>query len=153
MVSSKVEVRSLSHKEGSKAVKWSCDGSPEYTLEDAEKTTRGTEIVLYIDEESKEFLEESKIQGLLNKYCRFLPVEIAYGKVKEWKDGKNVETDKDNIINDTKPLWTRKPADLTEEDYKKFYSDLYPMADEPLFHIHLNVDYPFHLTVCCISRR
>jgi len=146
MVSEKVEVSSVSCKEGSKAVKWSCDGSPEYTLEDSSKTSRGTEIVLHIDEESKEFLEESRVQGLLNKYCRFLPVEIAFGKEKEWKDGKNVETEKDNIINDTKPLWTRKPAELTEEDYKKFYTDLYPMADEPLFHIHLNVDYPFNLT-------
>jgi len=146
MVSEKVEVSSVSYKEGSKAVKWSCDGSPEYTLEDSSKTSRGTEIVLHIDEESKEFLEESRVQGLLNKYCRFLPVEIAFGKEKEWKDGKNVETEKDNIINDTKPLWTRKPAELTEEDYKKFYTDLYPMADEPLFHIHLNVDYPFNLT-------
>ncbi len=146
MVSEKVEVNSLSFKEGSGAVTWSCDGSPEYTIEDSNKLTRGTEIVLHIDEESKEFLEESRVQGLLTKYCRFLPVEIAFGKEKEWKDGKNVETGKDNIINDTKPLWTRKPAELTEEDYKKFYSDLYPMAEEPLFHIHLNVDYPFNLT-------
>jgi molecular chaperone HtpG len=146
MVSEKVEVLSYSYKEGSKGVKWSCDGSPEYSLEVTDKTSRGTDIILHIDEDSKEFLEEGRVQSLLTKYCRFLPVEIAFGKVKEWKDGKDVETDKDNIINDTKPLWTRKPADLTEEDYKKFYSDLYPMADEPLFHIHLNVDYPFNLT-------
>jgi molecular chaperone HtpG len=146
MVSEKVEVISHSYKEGSKAVKWSCDGSPEYTIEESDKALRGTDIILHIDEESKEFLEESRVQSLLNKYCRFLPIEIAFGKVKEWKDGKEVQTDKDNIINDTKPLWTRKPTDLTEEDYKKFYQDLYPVADEPLFNIHLNVDYPFHLT-------
>ena len=146
MVSEKVDVISYSYKEGSNAVKWSCDGSPEYTLEENDKARRGTDIILHIDEESKEFLEEGRVQGLLSKYCRFLPIDIAFGKVKEWKDGKNIETDKDNIINDTKPLWTRKPADLKEEDYKKFYSDLYPIADEPLFNIHLNVDYPFHLT-------
>jgi molecular chaperone HtpG len=146
MVSEKVEVVSFSYKEGSKAVKWSCDGSPEYTIEECDKAQRGTDIILHIDDDSKEFLENSRIQGLLSKYCRFLPVEIAFGKVKEWKDGKEVETDKNNIINDTKPLWTRKPADLKEEDYKKFYHDIYPIADEPLFNIHLNVDYPFNLT-------
>ena len=146
MVSEKVEIITKSHKEGSKAVKWSCDGSPEYSLEETEKEDRGTDIILYIDKDSEEFADEAKINQLLNKYCKFLPVEIAFGKVKEWKDGKEVETDKDNIINDTKPLWTRKPADLKHEDYIKFYRDLYPMQDEPLFYIHLNVDYPFNLT-------
>jgi molecular chaperone HtpG len=146
MVSDRVEVITQSYKEDAKAVKWSCDGSPEYTIEEVKKENRGTDIVLYIDSESKEFLEESRIEGLLNKYCKFLPVEIGFGKEKEWKDGKEVELDKDKIINDTNPLWTRKPADLKEEDYKKFYSDLYPMTDEPLFNIHLNVDYPFNLT-------
>ena len=146
MVSERVDVITKSHKEGSKAVKWSCDGSPEYTMEETEKAERGTDIVLHIDKESDEFSEEPRISELLKKYCRFLPVEIAFGKQKEWKDGKEVETDKDNIINDTKPLWTRKPADLKDEDYKKFYRDLYPMADEQMFYIHLNVDYPFNLT-------
>lgn len=146
MVSERVDVITKSYKEGSKAVKWSCDGSPEYTMEETEKAERGTDIVLHIDKESDEFSEEHRISDLLKKYCRFLPVEIAFGKQKEWKDGKEVETDKDNIINDTKPLWTRKPADLKEEDYKKFYRDLYPMADEQMFYIHLNVDYPFNLT-------
>jgi molecular chaperone HtpG len=146
MVSEKVEINTLSYKEGSKAVKWTCDGSPEYTLEDSNKATRGTQIKLFIDKENEDFATESKINELLKKYCRFLPNEIAFGKVKEWKDGKEVETDKDNIINDTKPLWTRKPADLKDEDYTKFYRDLYPMAEEPMFYIHLNVDYPFNLT-------
>lgn len=146
MVSEKVEITSLSHKEGSQAIHWECDGSPEYTLSDAKKESVGTEIILHIDKDSEEFLEDSKIKGLLEKYCKFLPVEIVFGKVKEWKEGKEVETDKDNIINDTKPAWTRKPADLTEEDYQKFYRQLYPFADEPLFNIHLNVDYPFNLT-------
>lgn len=146
MVSEKVEINTLSYKEGAKAVKWTCDGSPEYTLEETTKATRGTEIKLFIDKENEEFAEESKINDLLKKYCRFLPNEIAFGKVKEWKDGKEVETDKDNIINDTKPLWTRKPADLKEEDYKNFYRDLYPTQEEPMFYIHLNVDYPFNLT-------
>lgn len=146
MVSKKVEIVTKSYKEGAQAVKWSCDGSPEYTLEECDKATRGTDIIMYIDEESKEFLEESRIMGILNKYCRFLPVEIAFGKKKEWKDGKQVETDEDNIINDTTPLWTRKPAELKDEDYKEFYRKLYPMSDEPLFWIHLNVDFPFHLT-------
>ncbi len=146
MVSKKVEIVTKSYKEGSQAVKWSCDGSPEYTLEECDKATRGTDIIMYIDDESKEFLEESRISNILNKYCRFLPVEIAFGKKKEWKDGKQVETTEDNIINDTTPLWTRKPAELKDEDYKEFYRKLYPMSDEPLFWIHLNVDFPFHLT-------
>lgn len=146
MVSSKVEIVTKSYKEGAKAIKWSCDGSPEYTLSDAERNERGTDIIMYIDEDSKEFLEEQRISAILSKYCRFLPVPIAFGKEKEWKDGKQVETDKDNIINDTTPLWTRKPSELKDEDYKKFYRDLYPMSDEPLFWIHLNVDFPFHLT-------
>ncbi len=146
MVSKKVEVITKSCKEGAKAVKWVCDGSPEFTMEECEKADRGTDIIMYIDDESKEFLEESRISGLLKKYCRFLPVPIAFGKKKEWKDGKQVETAEDNIINDTTPLWTRKPSELKDEDYKKFYSELYPMSDEPLFWIHLNVDYPFNLT-------
>jgi len=146
MVSERVDVITKSYKEGSKAVKWSCDGSPEYTMEETEKAERGTDIILHIDKESDEFSEEPRINELLKKYCRFLPVEIAFGKVKEWKDGKEIETDKDNIINDTKPLWTRKPSELKDEDYKKFYRDLYPMADEQMFYIHLNVDYPFNLT-------
>ncbi len=146
MVSKKVEIFTQSWQEDAKAMHWTCDGSPEYTMEETIKAERGTDVVLHIDDETKEFLEESKIQELLNKYCKFLPVEIAFGKKKEWKDGKQVETDEDNIINDTTPAWTRKPADLKEEDYKAFYHELYPMAEEPLFHIHLNVDYPFHLT-------
>lgn len=146
MVSNKVEIITKSWKEGSKAVKWSCDGSPEYSIEDAEKAERGTDIIMYIDDECKEFLEENKIQELLSKYCHFLPVSIAFGKKKEWKDGKQVETEEDNIINNTTPLWTKKPADLKDEDYKQFYRELYPMANEPLFWIHLNVDYPFNLT-------
>ncbi len=146
MVSEKVEIITKSHKDGSKAVKWSCDGSPEYNLEETTKEDRGTDIILYIEKESDEFSEESRISELLKKYCRFLPVDIAFGKKKEWKDGKDVETDEDNIINDSKPLWTRKPSELKDEDYKKFYRDLYPMAEEPMFYIHLNVDYPFNLT-------
>ena len=146
MVSKKVEIFTQSWQEDAKAMHWTCDGSPEYTMEETIKAERGTDVVLHIDDETKEFLEEGKIQELLNKYCKFLPVEIAFGKKKEWKDGKQVETDEDNIINDTTPAWTRKPADLKEEDYKAFYHELYPMAEEPLFHIHLNVDYPFHLT-------
>ncbi|MCD4832802.1 MAG: molecular chaperone HtpG [Bacteroidales bacterium] len=146
MVSEKVEIVTKSYKDGAKAVKWSCDGSPEYNIEEVEKEDRGTDIILYIDDESKEFAEEGKISDLLNKYCRFLPVEIAFGKQKEWKGDKEVETDKLNIINDTKPLWTQTPSDLKDEDYKEFYSKLYPVVDEPLFHIHLNVDYPFNLT-------
>ncbi|HAN17290.1 MAG: molecular chaperone HtpG [Bacteroidetes bacterium GWC2_33_15] len=146
MVSKKVEIITKSYKDDAKAVKWECDGSPEYSIEEVEKNERGTDIILHIDDESKEFAEESKIKDLLNKYCRFLPVEIAFGKEKDWKDGKEVETDKDHIINDTNPLWTRKPADLKDEDYKLFYDKLYPFKEEPLFHIHLNVDYPFNLT-------
>ncbi|MBQ3244911.1 MAG: molecular chaperone HtpG [Bacteroidaceae bacterium] len=146
MVSKKVEIVTKSYRDGAQAVKWSCDGSPEYTLEEVEKNDRGTDIIMYIDDDSKEFLSESRISGILNKYCRFLPVEIAFGKKKDWKDGKQVETDEDNIINDTTPLWTRKPSELKDEDYKEFYRKLYPMSDEPLFWIHLNVDFPFHLT-------
>ena len=147
MVSKRVEIYSLSYKEDAKAVHWSCDGSPVYEMEETIKAERGTDIVLHIDEEHEEYLEDSKIEELLKKYCKFLPVEIVFGKKKEWKDGREQETDEDNIINDINPAWTRKPADLTEEDYKKFYHELYPMQfDEPLFHIHLNVDYPFHLT-------
>ncbi|MBD8388389.1 molecular chaperone HtpG [Dysgonomonas sp. BGC7] len=146
MVSKKVEIITKSFKEGSEAVKWSCDGSPEYSLEPTTKEERGTDIILYIDEENKNFLEKVEIEKLLKKYCRFLPVPIVFGKKTEWKDGKSEETDEDNIINDTNPLWTRKPAELKDEDYKKFYQDLYPFSDEPMFWIHLNVDYPFKLT-------
>lgn len=146
MVSKKVEIITKSYKEGAQAVKWTCDGSPEFTLEEVEKADRGTDIVLYIADDCKEFLEESRISALLKKYCSFLPVPIAFGKKKEWKDGKQVETAEDNVINDTIPLWTKKPSELSDEDYKKFYRELYPMSDEPLFWIHLNVDYPFHLT-------
>ena len=146
MVAKKVEIITKSCKEGAQAVKWTCDGSPEFTLEETDKPGRGTNIVLYIDDDCKEFLEESRIEGLLKKYCRFLPVPVAFGKKKEWKDGKQVETKENNIINDTTPLWTRTPSELKDEDYKKFYSQLYPMSDEPLFWIHLNVDYPFNLT-------
>ena len=147
MVSDKVEIFSQSYQPDAKAVHWSCAGDPEYTMEDTIKAERGTDIVLHINEEFEQYLEDATIEGLLRKYCKFLPVEIAFGKKKEWKDGKEVELDEENIINDTNPAWTRKPADLTEEDYKKFYHELYPMQmDEPLFYIHLNVDYPFHLT-------
>jgi molecular chaperone HtpG len=146
MVSEKVEVVTKSFKEGAQAVRWTCDGSPEYTLEETEKADRGTDIILHIDKDNVEFTEETRINDLLKKYCRFLPVEIAFGKEKEWKDGKEVETGKDKIINDTQPLWTRKPSDLKQEDYVKFYRDLYPMSDEPMFYIHLNVDFPFNLT-------
>ena len=146
MVAKTVDIVTLSYKESAKAVKWSCDGSPEFTLEETERSDRGTDIILHVDEDCKEFLEESRLQGLLTKYCHFLAVPVAFGKKKEWKDGKQVETDEDNLINDTCPIWTKKPSDLKEEDYKKFYRDLYPMADEPLFWIHLNVDYPFNLT-------
>ncbi len=146
MVAKKVEIVTKSYKEGAQAVKWTCDGSPAFTLENVEKESRGSDIILYIDDDCKEFLEESRISGLLKKYCSFLPVPIAFGKKKEWKDGKQVETAEDNIINETTPLWTRKPSELSDEDYKSFYSKLYPMSDEPLFWIHLNVDYPFHLT-------
>ena len=146
MVAKKVEIVTKSYREGAQAVKWSCDGSPEFTLENVDKADRGTDIILYIDDDCKEFLEESRISALLNKYCRFLPVPVAFGKKKDWKDGKQVETDEDNVINDSEPLWTKKPMELKDEDYKKFYRDLYPMSDEPLFWIHLNVDYPFNLT-------
>ncbi len=146
MVAKKVEIVTKSYQEGAPAVKWSCDGSPEFTLEETERADRGTDIILYVDDDCREFLEPSRIQELLTKYCRFLPVQIAFGKKKEWKDGKQVDTDEDNLINDTTPIWTKKPGDLTDEDYKKFYRDLYPMSDEPLFWIHLNVDYPFNLT-------
>jgi molecular chaperone HtpG len=146
MVSDKVEVISKSWDETKPAIKWSCDGSPEYQIEETTRESRGTDIILYIDKESKDFLEENKIEELLKKYCKFLPVEIAFGKEKEWKDGKYVETGKDKIINNTKPAWTLKPADLKDEDYLKFYRELYPIGDEPLFNIHLNVDYPFKLT-------
>ena len=146
MVSNKVEIVTKSYKEGSAAMKWSCDGTPEYSLEETDKADRGTDIILYIDDENKDFLDKNKISGLLTKYCRFLPVPIVFGKKQEWKDGKYVDTDEDNVINDVTPAWVRKPADLTDEDYKKFYRDLYPMSEEPLFWIHLNVDYPFHLT-------
>ena len=146
MVAKKVEIITKSHQEGAQAVKWTCDGSPEFTIENVEKESRGSDIILYIDDDCKEFLEETRISSLLTKYCRFLPIPIAFGKKKEWKDGKYVDTEEDNIINDTNPLWTRKPSELKEEDYQKFYRELYPMAQDPLFHIHLNVDYPFNLT-------
>ena len=146
MVAKKVEIITKSYCEGSKAVKWSCDGSPEYTLEDADKADRGSDIVLYIDDDCKEFLQKSKIEELLNKYCKFMAVPVAFGKKTEWKDGKSVETDEDNIINDVEPLWVKAPSSLKDEDYKKFYQTLFPMNDEPLFWIHLNVDYPFNLT-------
>ena len=146
MVAKKVEIITKSYRKGSKAVKWSCDGSPEYTLEDADKADRGSDIVLYIDDDCKEFLQKSKIEELLNKYCKFMAVPVAFGKKTEWKDGKSVETDEDNIINDVEPLWVKAPSSLKDEDYKKFYQTLFPMNDEPLFWIHLNVDYPFNLT-------
>lgn len=146
MVSKKVEIITKSYKEGAVPMKWTCDGSPEYTMEETERSERGTDVILYIDDDNKEFLQRDKIKSLLTKYCKFLPIPIAFGKKQEWKDGKYVDTDQDDIINETVPAWIRKPADLTEEDYKKFYQDLYPMSEEPLFWIHLNVDYPFHLT-------
>ena len=146
MVSKKVEIRSLSYKEGAKAVKWVCDGSPEFEMEEIEKTERGTDVILYIDDDDKEFLEQDRIDSLLKKYCRFLPVPVISGKIKEWKDGKYVDTEKDNVVNATEPLWTRKPADLTDEDYLTFYHELMPGNEDPMFWIHLNVDYPFTLT-------
>ena len=147
MVSKKVEIFSQSYKEDAKAVHWSCEGDPEYTMEETIKAERGTDIVLHIDDEFSQYLEDATIEGLLKKYCKFLPVEIAFGKKKEWKDGKEVELDEENIINDVNPAWTRKPSELKDEDYDKFYHELYPtQMDEPLFHIHLNVDYPFNLT-------
>ncbi len=146
MVSKKVEIFTKSYKDGAKAVHWSCDGTPSFELEECDKEQIGTDIVLHIDDDCKEFLEDSKIQELLNKYCKFLPVAIAFGKKKEWKDGKEVETADDNVINNTSPAWIKKPADLKDEDYTAFYRELYPYSEEPLFHIHLNVDYPFNLT-------
>lgn len=146
MVSDRVDIITRSYQEGAQAVKWSCDGSPEFTLEEVEKADRGTDIVMHLAEDCKEFLEKDKLEGLLKKYCHFLPVPVIFGKKQEWKDGKMQDTDADNQINDTTPLWTRKPADLKDEDYKEFYRNLYPMSDEPLFWIHLNVDYPFNLT-------
>ena len=146
MVSKKVEIVTRSYQDGAKAVKWSCDGSPSFEIDEAQKADRGTDIVLFIDDDCKEFLEHNKIQELLNKYCKFLPVPIAFGKKTEWKDGKQVETEADNIVNDVEPLWTKAPSTLKDEDYQKFYRTLYPMQDEPLFWIHLNVDYPFNLT-------
>ena len=146
MVSKKVEIVTRSFKEGATALRWSCDGSTEYTIEPAERATRGSDIIMHIDDESSEFAEKGRIEGLLKKYCRYLPVAIAFGKEQEWKDGKYVDTDKDQIINNPTPLWTRKPAELKDEDYNEFYHELYPMADDALFNIHLNVDYPFNLT-------
>ena len=146
MVSSRVDIITRSYREGAEAVKWSCDGTPEFTLEPAEKAERGTDIVLHIDEENKDFLKKARVETLLNKYCRFLPVPVVFGKKTEWKDGTQVETAEDNVVNDTTPLWTKTPSTLTDEDYRNFYRELYPMQDEPLFWIHLNVDYPFNLT-------
>ena len=146
MVSEKVEIITKSYKEGAKAVKWSCDGSPEFTMEETEKADFGTDIILFIDKDNEDFLEDSKINQLLTKYCKFLPVPIAFGKEQEWKESKMVDTGKDKIINNTKPAWTKKPVDLKEEDYNDFYHELYPGLEDPLFHIHLNVDYPFNLT-------
>ena len=146
MVASKVEIITKSYKEGSKAVKWSSDGSPAFEIEDADKAERGSDIVLHIADDCKEFLQKNKIEELLNKYCKFMAVPVAFGKKTEWKDGKNVETDEDNIINNVEPLWTKTPSTLKDEDYKKFYHTLYPMQDDPLFWIHLNVDFPFNLT-------
>ena len=146
MVSKKVEIITKSYQEGAAAVKWSCNGSPEFTIEETEKADRGSDIVLYIDDDCKEYLEKDEISKLLNKYCKFMPVPVAFGKKTEWKDGKQQETEEDNIINDTEPLWTKQPSTLKDEDYKKFYHTLYPMQDDPMFWIHLNVDYPFNLT-------
>lgn len=146
MVSKEVEIITNSYKEDAKAVKWTCQGTPEYQLENVEKKDRGTDIILHLDKDSEEFADEGRLESILEKHCRFLPVEIAFGKEKEWKDGKEVETGKDKIINDTNPLWTKAPAEVKDEEYKEFYRKLYPMTDEPLFNIHLNVDYPFNLT-------
>ena len=146
MVSKKVEIRSLSYKEGAKAVEWVCDGSPEYEMKEIEKSERGTDVILYIDDDNKEFLEQARIDTLLKKYCRFLPVPVISGKVQEWKDGKYVDTDKDKVINATEPLWTKKPSELTDKDYLEFYHELMPGQEDPMFWIHLNVDYPFNLT-------
>ena len=146
MVSKKVEIVTKSYRDGAQAVRWSCDGSPEFSIEDTEKATHGTDVVLYIDDDCKEFLQKQKIESLLNKYCKFMAVPVVFGKKTEWKDGKSVETDEDNVINNVEPLWTKVPAELKDDDYKQFYRTLFPMNDEPLFWIHLNVDYPFHLT-------
>ena len=146
MVAKKVEIRSLSYKEGAEAVRWECDGSPEFTMEPTEKAERGTDIILYIDDENKNFLQKAEVGALLKKYCRFLPVPVIFGKEQEWKDGKYVDTDRDNVINSTEPTWTKKPSDLTDKDYLNFYHELYPGLEDPLFWIHLNVDYPFNLT-------
>ncbi len=146
MVADKVEIITKSYREDAKAVKWSCDGSPAFEIDECDKAERGTDIVLHVSEDCKEFLENSKINELLQKYCRFLPVPVAFGKKTEWKDGKQVETEEDNIVNDTNPLWMQTPSTLKDEDYKSFYRKLYPMGDDPLFWIHLNVDFPFHLT-------
>ena len=146
LVADKVTIETLSWKDGAKGVKWTCDGSPEYDMEECDKANRGTVITLYISEDEKEFAQKSRIEGLLNKYCKFMPVPVIFGKEQEWKDGKYVDTDKDKVINKVEPLWTRMPSDLKDEDYEKFYKYLYPMAEDPLFHIHLNVDYPFNLT-------
>ncbi|MBF1518212.1 molecular chaperone HtpG [Prevotella pallens] len=146
MVSKKVEIITKSYRDGAQAVRWSCDGSPEFSIEDTEKATHGTDVVLYIDDDCKEFLQKQKIESLLNKYCKFMAVPVVFGKKTEWKDGKSVETDEDNVINNVEPLWTKAPAELKDDDYKQFYRTLFPMNDEPLFWIHLNVDYPFHLT-------
>ncbi len=146
MVAKKVEIISLSYKEGAKAVRWSCDGSPEYSMEEADKQSRGTDIVLYIDDDNKEFLQQSRIESMLKKYCRFLPVPVICGKEQEWKDGKYVDTDRDKVINATEPSWMKKPSELKDQDYIDFYHELYPGQEDPLFWIHLNVDYPFTLT-------
>ena len=146
MVSKKVTIDTLSWKEGAKAVKWSCDGSPEYSMEEGDKADRGTTITLYLDDESSESASKGRISGLLTKYCRFMPVPVVFGKKTEWKDGKSVETEEDNVINDIEPIWTKAPSELKDEDYLKFYKELYPMDDDPMFWIHLNVDYPFNLT-------
>jgi len=148
MVANKVELITKSYKEGEKAVKWTCNGTPEYSIEEANRDYQGTDVILYIeDKENEEFLDENRIRGLLNKYCKFLPVEICFGKKKKWEKDKYIETDEDEVVNNTKPLWTQKPVDLKDEDYKKFYNELYPdIFEEPLFNIHLNVDYPFNLT-------
>ena len=146
MVSKKVEILTKSYKEGAEAVRWTCDGSPEYEMESADKATRGTDVILHIDDDNKEYLEQARIDALLKKYCRFLPVPVISGKEQEWKDGKYVDTDKAKIVNSTEPIWTKKPADLTDEDYRTFYHELYPGQEDPLFWIHLNVDYPFTLT-------
>ena len=146
MVSKKVVIDSLSWKEGAKAVRWECEGDPNFSMTEGERTERGTTITLYLDDESKEFSENTKVAELLGKYCKFMPFPIVFGKEQEWKDGKYVDTDKDKIINNSAPIWNKKPSELKAEDYKNFYRELYPMQDEPLFYIHLNVDYPFNLT-------